>query len=369
MIPNAFFPAYGGVATSTYELARWFAKSGHQVAVIVHGDHPGLPAREGCDGFHIYRLRLSARPWLLRPLVLTSGLAQMYAILYRFRPDVVQVLFLHVNLLYPLLLSYVLPYKLVVRACGNDIHHFAARSALFRGLLRWAFRRAAQIQFNSGSLAQDAEPYLAGNEEKVVVVGEGADPDVFRGEDAFVPSNGRPYIVAIGRLVFKKGFDLLLQALTQVVQAYPDLQLLIAGDGEERHALEALVRVLKLENHVQFLGYANRKQIAAYLRGCELFVLPSRIEPVGIVVLEAMAAGKPVLVTNVGGVPDLVEHGKSGWMVAPGSHELAEGICFLLARPDLRRQLAENGHQRLRERFTWDQIAADCLEAYQRVLA
>jgi glycosyltransferase involved in cell wall biosynthesis len=370
LVPNVFWPEPGGgVVTWTDQLARHFAQAGHQVAVVVHRSRPELPSYELRAGFAVYRIALSSRNRLARPLVLLRGLAQMYALFRQLRPDIVHVQFLHINTLGPLLLSYVIPFKLVVRACGNDIHTFAADSRFLRLITRWAFRRAALIQFNSRGLRDDARPYLDQTHQPITILGDGADPEEFAGVPAHIPADGRPYVFAMGRFVRKKGFDLLIRAFAEAARTLPGRQLVIAGDGEEGPALKGLAGELGLEDVVHFAGYVDRRQMAAYLLGCELFVLPSRVEPVGIVTLEAMAAGKPVLVTNVGGVPDLVQHGQTGWMVDPDCRQLADGMLYLLARPELRKRLAENGQRRLQERFTWGRIAAECLADYREVFA
>ena len=369
LIPNVFWPLYGGSATSTDNVARHFVESGHQVAVVVHRTQPDLLPYETRNGFEIHRFEFSTKNLLRRLLVFPSALTRMYTILHRFKPDIVHVQVLHINTLYPLMLSYVMPYKLVLRAGGNDIHKFPIESRLLKFILLWSFRRAQQIQFNSKSLWEDATPYLHVARGQIVIVGDGADPGELVEMPPYVLANGRPYLFAFGRLVHKKGFNLLIHGFAKVLKEHPDLQLIIAGDGEEMPALNALVAELKLENDVSLVGFVERSQLAEYLNGCEMFVLPSRIEPVGIVTLEAMSVGKPVLVTRVGGVPDIVEHGKSGWMVEPDSSALAEGMLHLLNRPELMHELGRNGQQRMRMHFTWRKIADDYLEAYRQVLS
>jgi glycosyltransferase involved in cell wall biosynthesis len=350
-------------------LAKHFVDSGHRVAVVVHRTRPDLLPYEIRNGFEIYRFLFSTKNPLGRLRILPQALAHFYGILREFKPDIVHVQFLHINTLYPLMLSYLLPYTLILRAGGNDIHKFPVESRLWKFVLMWGFRRAHQLQFNSKSLMSDAAPYLPNGRDQIVIVGDGADPNEFDGCPSYVPVNGRPYIFTMGRLVYKKGFDLLIRSFPKVLQERPNLQLIIGGDGEEMPALKALVVALRLENHVSLVGYIDRIQAGSYLKSCEVFVLPSRIEPVGIVTMEAMSVAKPVLVTRVGGVPDIVEHGKSGWIVEPDSSALAEGLLHLLRHPELMRDLAKNGQQRMRTNFTWRKIADDCLEAYRQVLS
>jgi glycosyltransferase involved in cell wall biosynthesis len=139
--------------------------------------------------------------------------------------------------------------------------------------------------------------------------------------------------------------------------------LLLAGDGPERDALGRLAHALGLAGRVHFLGATGRATTARLFAGCSFFVLPSRMEPLGIVNLEAMASGKAVLAARVGGVPEIVEDGKTGLLVESGDAEaLACGILRLAADVPLRARLGAEG-RKAAERFNWPSIAA----AYARV--
>ena len=141
-----------------------------------------------------------------------------------------------------------------------------------------------------------------------------------------------PYVFAIGRLVPQKGFDVLLDAFARLCQS-PDFdhRLLLAGDGPERTALEARAAALGLAERVSFLGATDRPLTASLFRGAAVFVLPSRHEPFGIVVLEALAAGTPVVATDVGGVSEFLPVGSHARLVEPGdAASLAAAIRAIL---------------------------------------
>ena len=117
------------------------------------------------------------------------------------------------------------------------------------------------------------------------------------------------------------------------------------------------------------LGSVQHSQVPALLNGCEIFVLPSRQEPFGIVVLEAMAAGKPVVATRVGGVPEIVTDMKDGLLVEPESPgKLAHAVKLLLSEPDLMQRLGRNGRETVKKRFSWRRVVNRYVEAYQTVL-
>jgi glycogen(starch) synthase len=236
-------------------------------------------------------------------------------------------------------------------------------------MLHRLFRRADAILFCSSYLQAAAKPFLTGipTDTYVGVVGDGFDPD------ELAAAAGRPfeyptrYLLGMGRLVKKKGFDLLIKAFARVAAEFPDLHLLIAGDGEEKRPLGECIQALGLEDRVRLLGFADRKTAMALFLGCEFFVLSSRIEPFGIVVLEAMAAGKPVLATRSGGVVDLIQPGVNGWLAEPEVDSLAREMRRMLIRAEETRAMGKRAAETIRA-HTWLAVTEQFLDVFDRVL-
>jgi glycosyltransferase involved in cell wall biosynthesis len=133
--------------------------------------------------------------------------------------------------------------------------------------------------------------------------------------------------------------------------------------------LEGLARQLGIQGQVDFVGSKAAGEIAALFQGCEVFVLPSRVEPFGIVIIEAMACKKPVVATAVDGIPEIIEHGKTGMLVESGNPDaLRQALQGVLSNPDLRNALAENGYSRVMERFCLNHTGAAYESAYASVL-
>jgi glycosyltransferase involved in cell wall biosynthesis len=176
----------------------------------------------------------------------------------------------------------------------------------------------------------------------------------------------RPYVLAIGRHVPQKGFDVLIDAYAGILAANRDApDLVIAGDGPERERLEKLAADRGLGDRIGFPGRCDRPRTAALFRGCELFVLPSRHEPQGIVCLEAMAAGKPVVATRVGGVPEIVTDGECGLLVEPAqAAPLRDAITSLLVDEERRAAMGAASSARA-EQFDWSVIAAQYEDVYR----
>lgn len=159
--------------------------------------------------------------------------------------------------------------------------------------------------------------------------------------------NGR-VITFIGSLVKQKDVDILLEAFKEV----PDAKLVIIGEGKEKPKLERLARDIK---DVHFLGY--REDLASVLEKTEVLVLPSREEGFGLVLLEAMNAGVPVVATRVGGIVEIVEDGYNGILIEPGNPEqLAGGIIRALESEELRESLINNG-RKTAEKFGWESMS------------
>ena len=173
----------------------------------------------------------------------------------------------------------------------------------------------------------------------------------------------KPYIFALGRFVPKKGFDVLIQAFGQVATRYPG-DLVIAGTGPERSRYETLISSLDLGGRVHVLGPVLGPEKLAYLSRCDVFACPSRFEPFGIVNLEAMAAGKPIVASAVDGIVDLIEHEESGLLVPPDAPtELAQALLRALTEEGLGERLSASARQRARA-YDWEAVARRYLDAY-----
>lgn len=170
-----------------------------------------------------------------------------------------------------------------------------------------------------------------------------------------------------GRLVPMKGIIFLIRAMASLRGDYPELRLEIAGTGPERTALEDEAEKLGLADCVTFLGW--REDLAAVHARWEAYVQPSVMEPIGLAVLEAMAAGLPVVATEVGGLPEVVDEGRTGWLVPARDPEaLVARIRALLRDPERRHAMGEAGRTRAREQFSIERVVAQIVEVYEAVL-
>jgi D-inositol-3-phosphate glycosyltransferase len=215
---------------------------------------------------------------------------------------------------------------------------------------------------------------MGGDPARLTVVPCGVDLDLFRpGGPALPRTPGRARLVSVGRLVERKGIEDAILALRRL----PDAELLVAGGPErarlwadpEARRLRAAARAAGVADRVELLGRVARPEMPALLRSADAVLCVPWYEPFGIVPLEAMACGVPVVVAAVGGLLDTVVDGTTGVHVPPRSPELlARAVRRLLDRPDRRRRLGEAGARRARG-YSWDRVADLTLGAYHDVVA
>jgi glycosyltransferase involved in cell wall biosynthesis len=187
------------------------------------------------------------------------------------------------------------------------------------------------------------------------------------GERADDAARGNVIGVA-GRLIRLKGIVYLIRALSLIRAEFPAVQLEIAGDGPERGSLEREAASLGLAGRVKFLGWQS--EMAPILARWAVYAQPSVEEGFGISVAEAMAAGLPVVATSVGGLPEAVEDGKTGWLVPPrDSGALAERLACLLRDSDQRRAFGARGRERASELFSDTRMVSEISKIYEALLA
>jgi glycosyltransferase involved in cell wall biosynthesis len=258
------------------------------------------------------------------------------------------------------------------------IHVHVKYDDWFAAPVRWGLRHAAAVigvsRFVADSLVRGG--YRA---ERVHAVLNAIDVERWSERDGAdvradlgVPASA-PVILCAARLFHWKGQGDLIRAIPALRDEFPALRLLIVGGdyplspGQSYLAeLQALVRNLGAEQHVVFTGH--RPDMPALMAACDVFALPSFEEPFGLVFAEAMAMKKPVIALHTGGVPEVVDHGRSGLLSPPGDgNALTDNIRTLLRDPALRERMGEYGRREVERRFTPARLAADVERVYAQI--
>jgi glycogen(starch) synthase len=235
-------------------------------------------------------------------------------------------------------------------------------------------KRADRIIAVSQFTKQDIINVYGIPESRIEVIYHGARPENYMlPEEAklrFRSTLGiesQPMILFVGRLVPRKGVDILLRALPRVIKEI-NVKLVLAGSGNQRD-YQQLVQTLGISDKVIFLGHVPDDTLSLLYSSCDLFVLPSRLEGLGIVVLEAMAAGKPIIATNAGGIPELIESGQNGILIDTGEdEELASAIIKVLSDKSLAKAIGENNREKVREHYSWEVAARKAEHLYSDLI-
>ncbi|MCE7697681.1 MAG: glycosyltransferase family 4 protein [Methanobacterium paludis] len=178
-------------------------------------------------------------------------------------------------------------------------------------------------------------------------------------------------ILAVGYLIERKGFEYLIRAMNNVLEKYDNVYLKIVGSGPLEKKLKELVKDLKLKKNVEILKNVPDKDLLKLYNSSDLFVLPSVVdsqgntEGLGVVLLEAMACGLPVIGSDIGGIPDIIQDGKTGLLVPEKDVDgLFKSIIILIEDEDLRKKIALSGHNMVIEKFSWSKIAEKYIKIY-----
>ena len=298
-------------------------------------------------------------------------------VLRRFRPDVV-----HTHQMAALLYAGRAARRERVPVVHTEHANVAARRAkswarrLRTGLLwRYAGRYADRFCGVSRDVVAAAAAYGTIRRRKLAHVPNGIDTAVFAAAEADRPAAraalgiapDAPVVGTVGRLAEVKQQGVLIRAFAQVLPAFPAARLVLVGDGPLWAELEELAGSLGLGGAVLFAGY--RPNPERYLAAMDVFVLPSRAEAMPLVIPEAWAAGRPVVATRVGGIPELIEDGKTGLLVEPGDvGGLAVRLRQLLADPPLARALGRAGRESARTKYDVTAMAGAYDRTYRELL-
>jgi len=362
------YPYPGGVTEHVSHLDRCFRKWGHEVKIIapVGEDVQDVPDNVIRIGQSIVSVpfsgtvsRVTLSPRIYRPVK---------RLLNKERFDVIH---LHEPLT-PTVSLFVLRHAKTVTVgtfhAYREKHHLALEtvSPLFQPLID---KLDAKICVSEA--ARDlVSHYFPG---EYIIIPNGIDVQHFGGahvQPIEKYKDGRPNVLFVGRLEKRKGFHYLIRAFPYIVEAIPDARLLVVGayDKEDKEPFVHYARMHHLSS-VRFVGRVSSEELPRYYKTCDVFCAPSTgFESFGIVLLEAMAAGKPIVATDIPGYRSVLEHGQEGLLVEPENEQaLAKAIVKLLRNATLCREMGEHG-QRKAARYDWPIIARQILDLYEQLL-
>jgi glycosyltransferase involved in cell wall biosynthesis len=251
----------------------------------------------------------------------------------------------------------------LVATCHNWPHpswKMQAYAVIDRLFLRTFDRVVVLSETIAGTLRRSGLP-----QRKLQTIANGVEVERFREAQPSL-KNGESIVGFVGRLVPGKGVDILLRAAPRIFSRHPNSRFVLVGDGPCRQELQSLAAQLGIAARVLFAGV--REDMPQVYGSIDLLVLPSLCEAMPMCVLEAMAAGKPVIATRVGAVPQLIDQDQTGLLIEPGDVAgLSAAVLKLLKDPERARQLGEKGRVRTIEQFSADSMARRYLQLYSEV--
>jgi D-inositol-3-phosphate glycosyltransferase len=386
-LSTRFPPGPGGVERHVHEVARRLAARGHEVAAYASDLYrefpwqrldPSVPRDEVRDGLQIHRLHA----WTLPGELHYPFLRGLTRALVRDRPQLV-----HAH-------TYGTNHAAVARRVHRRVGipyvltaHYHPIWSIHGGWLRHRLRGFYDHSLAAPIVGDAAVVIVQSAEEERLLRANGFPlPRVARippgytplppppaGPHPFADRLGLrgPFVLFVGRLASNKGLRPLAEAFRSVARHDATASLVVVGeDGGERAAVEASVRALGLEGRVVLTGHlTDERWLAAAFREARLVVLPSEYEAFGLVLLEALAQGTPVIASRVGGIPEFVEDGRAGLLVPPrDAAALAEALLRLWDDAPTRERFGAYGRDRIVPRFSWERVVDQLLEVYAEVL-
>ncbi len=372
----------GGVNTAVLNLAGECAKSGQAVPEVLTGswEHPKL-TESVAQGLPLAQFRMRSpassafdfRPAAAFMVTLPWTLAVLSRYLQRHNVAVVNV---HYPGLTALLFVFLRRLRLfhgtlLLSIHGSDVFQAARSTAVVRRIWQLMLTQCEAVIACSAALGRECADAFPASKAKLHIIHNGVNVSGIEHAAAHgqVPDQLRdvPFLLSVGNFVENKGHDVLLRAFVRLAPANPGLHLVCIGQaGPSLPGLQAVAREQNLADRVHFLLDITPDTVGAYYAAARLFVQPSRREGLGIALLEAGVLRKPVVASSVGGIPEIVAHGKTGLLVPPeDDRALADALAMLLADPALAATLGEALHRLVRGKFTWTHAWQQYLDVAQ----
>jgi glycogen(starch) synthase len=365
----------GGLAAHVDGLSRALSRQGHEVVVLtLH--HPDVPERYEVEGVRVLRSHADL-PWLppenfiAHMASANHQLVQLSTALGSWEPDLVHA---HDWLAAwagdTLHALYGVPLVATIHATEkgrNGGHVPPGQPAGIHAVEWWLTYQANRVIACSRYMVEEVEASFDLPPDKIFEVPNAVDPAEWRPPDP-PPVRGEdgPLLVSWGRLQYEKGFQFLVEAMASLRRRVPGIHLVIAGRGSHLSELEALAQFLGVADIVEFAGFVPDDELKGLLHRASCVVVPSLYEPFGIVALEALAAGAPLVAAASGGMAEVLEGTDAGLLVPPGdAGSLAQAVERMLHEPGLAQASAAAGERLVTSAYSWDAVVRPTLEVYR----
>jgi glycosyltransferase involved in cell wall biosynthesis len=374
----------GGISPHVYYLSKSLARNGVKVYVVTC-DFPGAPRHEVLDGVEVFRIDSYKSPspdfatWVYLMNMNMQKEAAALAKSLKFKVDLFHA------------------HDWLVATAGIGLKH-VFRRPLFATMHSTEIGRRNGIHSDYERMIHETEAWLTYEAWKVIccsdymvshvrwafglppdkmmMIPNGVNTDIYAAVKKNELSQFRSrfalpeekIVLFVGRLVHEKGVHVLVNAAPKVLEKV-NAKIIIVGNGYMKEQLSGIVKGMGIAHKVMFTGFVDDETLRALQTCADVSVVPSLFEPFGIVALEAMAAKSPVVVSDTGGLAEIVNHDVDGVKVYPGNPDsLAWGITKVLTDEAYANSLRNNAHKKIQEKYNWDRIAHQTMSAYKAVL-
>ncbi len=372
----------GGIARVVYDLSHRLIKDGHEVTVVTYREGE-TPYFEDDKGVKVHRID----NYMINPNNFIDWIMQMnFNMVTKVNQIIAEeggfdVIHAHDWLVAyaakTIKQSYDIPIVATIHATeagrNSGIHDETQR---YINDTEWMLTyEATEVIVNSNYMKNEVQRLFGLPFEKINVVANGVNLNKFSGMDRdytfrrkYAMDNEK-IILFMGRLVYEKGIQNLIAAMPKILAGYHDAKLVIAGKGGMMDELRAQADALGISEKVYFAGYMNGKDVEKLYKAADISVFPSTYEPFGIVALEGMLAERPIVVSDAGGLGEIVEHRETGMKSYCGNaNSIADSILELLYNPELCANIVKKAKAKVKNNYNWAKIAQDTHFTYQKAI-
>ena len=373
----------GGIARVVHDLSKRLIKDGHEVTVVTYRDSADVPEYENDKGVNVYRVD----NYMIHPNNFIDWIMQLNFNMLSKATEIINkeggfdVIHAHDWLVTyaakSLKNAYDIPIVATIHATeagrNSGIHDETQR---YINDTEWLLTyEATEVIVNSNYMKNEIQRLFGLPFDKINVIPNGINLSNFTGIERdydfrrqYAMDNEK-IILYVGRLVYEKGVQHLIAAMPKILSNYNDAKLIIAGRGGMMDELRAEASNLGLNDKIYFTGYLNSKQVQKMYKCADVAVFPSTYEPFGIVALEAMLAGVPTVVSDVGGLDEIVTHGVDGMKSYAGNaNSIADSVTALLYDHQLATNVSKKAKQKVKDQFNWEKIAQDTHFTYEKAI-
>jgi len=371
----------GGISPHVYYLSKNLAKN-HMKVYVVTCDFPGAPDHETVDGVEVFRIDSYKNPspdfasWVY---LMNMNMQKEAAAIARSLGGV-DIFHAHDWLVANagIGLKHIFRKPLLATIHSTEIGRRNGLHSDYERMIHeteaWLTYEAWRVICCSNYMVSHVKWAFGLPEDKLVMIPNGVDAreyakgalDLSQFRQRFALPEEK-MVLYVGRLVYEKGIQILISAVPKILEKV-NAKFVIVGNGYMKEPLSEQVKRMGLAHKVLFTGFVDDETLRNLQKCADVSVVPSLFEPFGIVALEAMAAKSPVVVSDTGGLSEIVEHGVTGVKVYPNPDSLAWGVTRVLLDENYANRLRENAYRMVVEKFNWEKISQQTKDLYERVL-